>query len=484
MTKPLGIAALVIYYLGLAAAGVQRHLWHDELYTFYIAQAPSLSQLWQDLRLDLNPPLGYLLARAAMQLFGNSAFAVRLPSMAGVLTGSLCLYALVSRRLRPSYGLLAVLIFWSTPALYFATEARPYGLVLGFFGLAMLCWQRAGDSPRPAWAVPTLAFAVTGMMLSHFFAVFFLVPFLLAEFIRLIRLRRPDWPISAALLLPGVLPFFFLHIQTGDAFPPAFQASLRKMASYYYWTLHPEGWVILLGLCIALALRRSGAESRAQAEVPSHTERAFVVGLLALPISVNIAMMLTHGAFFTRYAAPTLFAYPLVLVFLLATSRGSALAMCGLLALYIPIQNLAKARPQALNIAHVHPELPLVAASGLTFLEMDHYEPPETVDRLYYLTGREHALQYAHATLFEGLPAIKQHFPIRARVEAFRDFAQSHPRFLVLGTPDYPEDWLLRYLLAIHAKVEFLGEFPSEYKDSQMFVAEMPGRWENTRPER
>jgi 4-amino-4-deoxy-L-arabinose transferase-like glycosyltransferase len=474
MMKYLGIAALVIYYVGLAAAGGQRHLWHDELYTFYIAQAPSLSELWRDLRLDLNPPLGYLLACGAMQLFGNSAFAVRLPSIAGVLTGSVCLYALVSRRLRPSYGLLAVLIFWSTPALYFATEARPYGLVLGFFGLAMLAWQRAGELPRPAWAVPTLAFGVCGMMLSHFFAIFFLTPFLLVELIRLMRLRRPDWPIAAALLVPCVLPFFFLPIDNGGAFPPAFQAGLRKMASYYYWTLHPEGWVILLGLCLALALRKSGADSPAQAENPPHTDLAFVVGLLALPITVNAAMMITHGAFFTRYAAPTLFAYPLVLVFLLAASRGNALAMCGLLALYIPIQNLAKPRPRPLNIAQVHPELPLVAASGLTFLEIDHYEPPETVDRLYYLTGREHALQYAHATLFEGLPTIKQRFPIRARVEAFRDFVQSHPRFLVLGTPDYPEDWLLRYLLAVHARLEFLGEFPSEYKDSQLFVVEMP----------
>ena len=479
MTKRLGIAALIVYYLALATAANQRHLWHDELYTFYIARAPSLSDLWRDLRLDLNPPLGYFLARVAMQLFGNTAFAVRLPSMIGFLTGSLCLYALVSRRLRPSYGLLAVLIFWSTPALYFATEARPYGLILGFFGLAMLSWQRARESPRPAWAVPILAFGVCGMMLSHFFAIFFLTPFLLAELIRLIRSRHPDWPITAALFLPAILPLFFLPIQSGAAFPPAFQAGLRKMASYYYWTLHPEGWVILLGFCVALALRKTGAKSAARAGGLPHAELAFVVGLLALPITVNAAMMSTHGAFFTRYAAPALFAYPLVLVFLLSavtgSNRFSALAMCGLLALYIPIQNLAKPRPASLNIAQIHPELPLVAASGLTFLEMDHYEPPETVGRLYYLTDREHALQYAHATLFEG-PAIKQHFPIRARVEPFVDFVQAHPRFLVLGTPDYPEDWLLRYLLAIHARLEFLGEFPSEYKDSQLFVAEMLAR--------
>jgi hypothetical protein len=150
--------------------------------------------------------------------------------------------------------------------------------------------------------------------------------------------------------------------------------------------------------------------------------------------------------------------------------------MSAVMALYIPVQYFVKPFPLSPNFAQVHPDLPLVAASGLTFLEMDHEQPPETVGRLYYLTDRAHALQYAHATIFEGLPAIKQHFPIRGHVEPFRDFVRANRRFLVIGTMDYAEDWLLRYLLSIHAKLEFAGEFPSQSKDSQLFIVEMPSQ--------
>jgi len=482
MTKLIAFAGLLIFYVALVAAANHRHLWHDELYTFYIAQAPSLADLWNDLNLDLNPPLIYLAARASMAALGNTALAVRLPSIVAFFGGSLCLYSLVERRMRPSYGLLSVLILWSTPAFDFATEARPYALMIGFFGLAMLSWQRAIELPRRRWPILTLALAVSGMMLSHLLAVVLLSPFFLAETVRSIRLRRLDWGVAAALLVPCGLPLLFLRIiasyQSGNAFPHAFQAGPRKMASYYYWTLHPEGWVLLLAFCAALMVylvdpRQSSARAKY-----ADFELAFVGGLLALPIIVNAAMMVSHGAFFTRYAAPTLFAYPLVLATLLAAfthaNRNSALVMGALMALYTPAQHFVKPLPPPPSFAQVHPELPLVAASGLTFLEMDHEQPAETVGRLYYLTDREYALRFAHATIFEGLPTIKRRFPIRSHVEPFRDFVRANRRFLVIGTPDYAEDWLLRYLLSIHAKLEFAGEFPSQSKDTQLFVVELP----------
>jgi hypothetical protein len=100
---------------------------------------------------------------------------------------------------------------------------------------------------------------------------------------------------------------------------------------------------------------------------------------------------------------------------------------------------------------------------------MDHYEDPATVARLYYLTDRSLAIQYAHATLFEGLPGLKQYFPIRANIEPYNQFIANHQQFLVLGTPDYPEDWLIRYLVAGHAQLTYLGDFPGPYKDTQLF---------------
>jgi 4-amino-4-deoxy-L-arabinose transferase-like glycosyltransferase len=482
MRKLLALAGLLLFYSALVAAAMHRHLWHDELYTYYIAQAPSLAELWKDLNLDLNPPLIYLTARASMHLFGNSVLAVRLPSIFAFFGGSLCLYSLVERRLKPSFGVLAVLIFWSTPAFDFATEARPYALIIVFFGLAIVSWQGCIERPRSPWPMFILPVAVSGMMLSHLLAVLFLMPFLLAEAVRSIRLRRFDWLVAAALLVPCSLSLLFLRTiasyRTGNAFPHALQAGPRKMASYYYWTLSPEGWVLLVTFTAALAVCLVSRRASSTAAKFADFELAFIAALLTLPIVVNAAMMLSHGAFFTRYAAPTLFAYPLVLVALLAaftqTNRHGALVMGALMAAYIPVQYFVKPFLPPPSFAQAHPELPLVAASGLTFLEMDHEQPTETVQRLYYLTDRQYALQYAHATIFEGLPTIKQRFPIRGHVVAFRDFVRTHHRFLVIGTVDYAEDWLLRYLLSIHAKLELAGEFPSQSKDTQLFVVDMP----------
>src|ERR1700688_3479482 len=67
---------------------LNRRLGHDELYTFYIAQAPSISKLLTLPRtIDLHPPLSYLFVRLSFALFGVSAWSCRLPSaVAFVLT--------------------------------------------------------------------------------------------------------------------------------------------------------------------------------------------------------------------------------------------------------------------------------------------------------------------------------------------------------------------------------------------------------------
>jgi hypothetical protein len=43
----------------------------------------------------------------------------------------------------------------------------------------------------------------------------------------------------------------------------------------------------------------------------------------------------------------------------------------------------------------------------------------------------------------------------------------------VLGTPDYPEDWLIPKLIADKAELNFLGELPRGYKDQMLFEVRM-----------
>ena len=486
---PLALLIVVLIYLILTALLSTRRLWHDELFTFYIATAPSLSDLWQEIPLDLNPPLEYLAVRASTGLFGLGGYAVRLPSIFAFLFGSLCLYRFVRGRFNQWYGLLAMLVFWGSPFFYYATEARPYAIVIGFLGLTLLLWRRAAEQNRAAVWVWLLGVSVSAMMLSHLMAPLYVIPFCLAELVEACRVRKVRLGIWAALLLPCVIPFLYFHLMSryeAIIFPPSFQASWRKIAESYYGSLKLEGGALILAIGLALSTGASGSQpSRCVKSEQRASEGALAVGFLAMPAIVNLALMPTHGAYFDRYALPVEFGYALVIVFFLATHANlrsvAPLVASGILVLFICTFNLGPglkasvwARRESPNATRtldsVFPALPLVAASGLTFLEMDHYGDPQTVARLFYLTDRSLAMRYANATIFEGMPDLIGSFPIRAHVLRYSDFLRKHTQFLVLGTPGYPEDWLLRALLDSHAAIRYLGDFPGLYKDQQLYL--------------
>jgi hypothetical protein len=207
-------------------------------------------------------------------------------------------------------------------------------------------------------------------------------------------------------------------------------------------------------------------------------------GLLLLPLVINLVLMRSHSGFFDRYAIPTVLAYGLLVAFSLAVStqlsRAAAAVVCGAMCVYLAVSDVAMpllaARRQATasSIDRIEPDLPLVAAGGLSFLEMNKYAEASTISRLHYLTDRDLALRYSQGTIFEGLGTAKKYFQLRGSVDAYRQFIAAHRHFLVFGTPDYPGDWLLDHLLAIHATVGYLGVFPGPCRDSQLYEITMP----------
>ena len=60
------LGLLLIWALAALKYSLAFPLWHDEIFTFYISQAPNLHDLFHQTRsIDLNPPLSYLLTRAS-----------------------------------------------------------------------------------------------------------------------------------------------------------------------------------------------------------------------------------------------------------------------------------------------------------------------------------------------------------------------------------------------------------------------------------
>lgn len=208
----LGLFSL-LYFASVTGRALSKPFWYDEILTLYHARLPSLAALMQSLQrhVDFSPPVLHLLTRAAGWLPGNELVTNRLPAMLGVWVLGLCLYRLVARRLSPPYAFAALLMPMLTPIYDYAFEARGYGIVLAWSGLALVCWQSAAEGRRRPLALPGLAVCLALIPLTHYYYVCVSLAIGLAEVTRAVQRRQLDWPMLAALAcsalgLPIILP--------------------------------------------------------------------------------------------------------------------------------------------------------------------------------------------------------------------------------------------------------------------------------------
>jgi hypothetical protein len=283
-------------------------------------------------------------------------------------------------------------------------------------------------------------------------------------------------------LLPVSLEFLYIHWMRQFEtymFPPVFQASPIRVIRFYGRLGHDVWTAALFGVLAGAVVTRWRDRPRWIYQF-SLADAAIGLGMFAMPFMMVAALMRRHSAFHWRYAIVG--SIVIWAVFSLAANywfrNGKVAAtafVVGILAvpLWRGVLKTAANIPQPgihSELTRFKPELPFVAGSGLTFLELDHYESPELTSRLYYLTDREYATRYAHATLWEGYRLLNQYFPIRGNIAYYREFIAQHPRFLVLGTSWYIEDWLLRRLQDEKGMtVKKIAILRLPYKDTEVY---------------
>jgi mannosyltransferase len=149
--------------LGLFEIGVPQ-LWRDELAS-WSAASRTLPQLWAMVHnIDAVLGLYYLGLHLWMAVFGQSATAMRLPSVIAMAAAA-AVVALIGRRLGGRLaGLASGLVFAVIPSVSrFAQEARPYAFAVFFAALATLCFLRAMERPRwSRWLVYAVVLAAAG----------------------------------------------------------------------------------------------------------------------------------------------------------------------------------------------------------------------------------------------------------------------------------------------------------------------------------
>lgn len=219
-------AALALL-LTLAVALVWSHvklLWVDELLVLETDSAPTIRAVLHTQRttpIALDPPGYHLVVHAFLRALGSNAFALRLPSLLGFLVMQVCLFAAVRRMAGRRAALVAMLVPALSGTMYYATETRPYGMLLGCFGVAAWSYCRVADDrgagPRAHRGLGLVVLAASiGLALNtHYFGILLLLPLAAAEGVRLLVRRRFDAAVVSAIALGAACYLFTKPFQPG-----------------------------------------------------------------------------------------------------------------------------------------------------------------------------------------------------------------------------------------------------------------------------
>ena len=488
---PLWIIGFSLSYWLFAALHSMGRLWYDELKTFYISRLPSADMIWTALKdgPDFNPPLLYWATRISQRLFGEAPAATRLPQMIGIWVLCLCLFRFVSRRCGRLYGLCAMVFPVLTIAYAYASNARAYGIVLGFAGIALACWQMAAEKSKRGFWLPAYSLALAGALSTHVYACLLVIPFAMGELARAWRTRQVDYPAWIATALPllslavyvQLVPAFRSFTMNGSIFRP----DASSISKCYTFLLGPAAWVLAAALCIGISLSRYSALCNSQAD--NHPiglrfhETVCVIGLALVPIFGVLFALATTGVFLDRYGLAGVIGIGVLLVSLVGWPShfnpitaacvfilfgGWFLGTSGVWAYEVVSGYTPSSTLPTLELSQLRSDLPIVLSNGLMFLEADHYESKDVVARTYYLLNRPAALAYTGTDVFEqDLQRARRWFPLRGKLIDYDTFRAAHPTFLVFGPYAYPNDWLIRKLADDGSTFVLKGEYRGAYGD-------------------
>lgn len=433
--------------------------WFDEIFTLYVSRMPDLRSLWNVLMagFEFNPPMLYILTRFSDGILGENQVSSRLPEIISFWIFCLCLFRFVSARSSALGGFISMLFPMVTLAYWYAYEARPYGIELGFCGIALVCWQSATDRPTKRWWwLLGLGGALAGVLLTHGYAFLVFVPIVVGELVRTYSRKRPDWPVwvtiaiscgAMAILIPQsralrsvVIPATVTH------------ASLAGLATNYLSYLKPAAYVGFAWLILMCVVRtKTLAPSTSPASQPRLYETAALLAFLAIPALQCLVAKLTGAPPIARYSICWIAGPAAILG--LASARRSLVALGTLAILLAQIAaDNGKFRsnpvliepsvgyPISTSLTHFRERygwmeaadktLPIALLDGFDFLPTAFYAPPELLSRMTYVKSSRADLigifysglrTWCHAE--PGLPVY------------LGDFVSAHDTFLAYGGP-------------------------------------------------
>lgn len=462
----------LFYFADVWLRASEKHFWYDELVTLYICRLPSFRAIWEALLhgVDFNPPLFHLVTKTSELLFGEGQIGMRLPEILGYWVLCLSLYRFVSRRAGTMAGYVAMAFPVLTGAFYYAYEARPHGIVLGFCGLALVCWQMSLEAPRRnRWLAGFSASLFLAFML-HCYALLIVIPFAVAELFRSARPRQVHWRMWIAMAAPAVvaaasyIPLLrsYRALTQGTNFNDVFPPTWAQIPGFYGFLLYPCIVLVTAGILLLAMERILDANVRRRVWVAASVtmpELVLAATFLALPAFGVMLARFVHGPFFARYFISALIGFCILLgmsVGIGGKSRWVATTFSVILTctLLVQLSHLAWHRYKGWGEKIAEPStglaiettpgqpvasqwpvlskaenssLPVAVPWLLDFLYTVHYAPQLT-PRLYPIsrTSNEFGLR--------ALQTFRQWCPIEYNPElTYADFLHKFSHFLVYG---------------------------------------------------
>ena len=440
--------------------------WFDEVATVLVADE-GWTGIWTALKsgADANPPTFYLAEAFGNQLTANPQLGYRLAPLAGFLGIPPALFLFVRRRRDGLAGVVAALLPFLTPLfVIYSIQARPYSLVTCCVAWSLVAWQRADRR----WPVILLAALLASASSFHYYAVFALVPFGLAEFARTLRLAEVRVGVWIALAVGAAPLAIFWPLLSGfqQEYGAAFWAQRKLITAYAELIGLSDRWTAPLVITLTAALVASVVMRRANeigSVSPSNPvpleETVLVLGLIGLPVIVTAAALVLNGPMVARYVVPSVLGIAAALAF--AISEGGRRATRWLLAAMLAILagqhsdywrfgEFSNAIPRHADLPllrqlvtrHQTDSSPIVVSNALSYLPVAYYAA-NAQDAPVYVADLASAREVVGSDSTErALLMLAPFGPLRIR--PLSEFIATQSSFLVFaeGGQNGAWDWL------------------------------------------
>jgi hypothetical protein len=481
-----GLTVILAIYVAVRSVvgAALKPFFFDEIITYAVASQSNVRDIWRSLSqaIDSQPPLFYLIERVSLGSFHNPQIALRMPSTLALACTLICVSVYLKRRNSAAVALLCTVSLLLTSLLSnYAINARGYSIVVACIALALVCYQRL---PSVLWAM-LLGLSLFLAESVHYYAVFSMLPFVIAEAFYFLKERRVRWQVWAALIF-GLIPLFVFwpllnslrNYYGAHIWAHTNLSNIPVLYGYFFSVGSPFGFAVAL-MCAAGVIGARflpGPESLVGiSRVGDRVEGVLLLGLLFVPFTTLLLTKMLHGILLDRYVLSTILGVVIAMACVMSLARAQIIALFAVFILSsVGVHELSFWR--SAHGAHLNDpaasvesfvqkanesDLPVVISDGLLYLQLAHYASPEWKKRFVYLLDESKAVQYLDTdSIDKNLVVLRRYMPLET--QELSQFARAHSKFLLyVGDPKEGFNWLPEYLLAANSSMTVLESDPS-----------------------